>query len=90
MKKITTRTDRTKLKTGIYLLDDRSEITYYRIESEYYFIGDYYFAKEFVLGYNDDDISLFLPEELREIECENCFKDEKCEFIEALKKLKDN
>ena len=42
------------------------------------------------IGYNDDDISLFLPEELREIECENCFKDEKCEFIEALKKLKDN
>ena len=56
MKKITSRTDRTKLKTGIYLLDDRSEITYYRIESEYYFIGDYYLAKEFVLGYNDDDI----------------------------------
>lgn len=56
MKKITTRTDRTKLKTGLYLLDDRSEITYYRIESEYYFIGDYYLAKEFVLGYNDDDI----------------------------------
>ena len=56
MKKITSRTDRTKLKTGIYLLDDRSEITYYRIESEYYFIGNYYLAKEFVLGYNDDDI----------------------------------
>ena len=56
MKKITPRTDRTKLKTGIYLLDERSEITYYRIESEYYFIGDYYLAKEFVLGYNDDDI----------------------------------
>ena len=56
MKKITSRTDRTKLKTGIYLLDERSEITYYRIESEYYFIGDYYLAKEFVLGYNDDDI----------------------------------
>ncbi len=37
------------------------------------------------IGYNNDDISLFLPEELREIECENCFKDEKCEFIEALK-----
>ena len=56
MKKITSPTDRTKLKTGLYLLDDRSEITYYRIESEYYFIGDYYLAKEFVLGYNDDDI----------------------------------
>lgn len=56
MKKITSRTDRTKLKTGIYLLDDRTEITYYRIESEYYFIDGYYLAKEFVLGYNDDDI----------------------------------
>ena len=56
MKKITSRTDRTKLKIGLYLLDERSEITYYRIESEYYSIGDYYLAKEFVLGYNDDDI----------------------------------
>ena len=56
MKKITSRTDRTKLKTGIYLLDDRNEITYYRIESDYHFIDGYYLAKEFVLGYNDDDI----------------------------------
>ena len=56
MKKITTRTDRTKLKTGIYLLDDRTEITYYRIESDYHSIDGYYLAKEFVLSYNDDDI----------------------------------
>ena len=56
MKKITSRTDRTKLKTGLYLLDERSEITYYRIESDYHFIDGYYLAKEFVLGYNDDDI----------------------------------
>ena len=56
MKKITSRTDRTKLKTGIYLLDEREEVTYYRIESDYHFIGNYYLAKEFVLGYNDDDI----------------------------------
>ena len=56
MKKITSRTDRTKLKTGLYLLDERSEITYYRIESDYHFNDGYYLAKEFVLGYNDDDI----------------------------------
>ena len=56
MKKITPRTDRTKLKTGLYLLDERGEITYYRIESDYHFIDGYYLAKEFVLGYNDDDI----------------------------------
>lgn len=56
MKKITTRTDRTKLKTGIYLLDDRNETTYYRIESDYHFIDGCYLAKEFVIGYNDNDI----------------------------------
>lgn len=41
------------------------------------------------IGYNDDDITLFLPEELREIECENCFKNDKCDFIEAIKKMKE-
>lgn len=66
MKKITSRTDRTKLKTGIYLLDDRSEITYYRIESEYYFISEYYLAKEFVLGYNDDIIPTSRTVKLKE------------------------
>lgn len=40
------------------------------------------------IGYNDDDITLFLPEELREIECENCFKNDNCDFIEAIKKMK--
>ena len=54
MKKITSRTDRTKLKIGTFLLDERSEIAYYRIETDYN--GEYYLAKEFVLGYNDEDI----------------------------------
>ncbi len=31
------------------------------------------------VGYNVDDISLFLPEELRE--CSNCFSDENCEYL---------
>lgn len=44
-------------------------------------IGDY----ELQVGYNDDDISLFLPDELRECDLE--FNDEthECEYIKQLK-----
>lgn len=35
------------------------------------------------IGYNEDDITLFLPEELRE--CAACFDDEDCEYKKYLK-----
>lgn len=35
------------------------------------------------VGYNSDDITLFLPKELRE--CSLCFEDEDCEYNKALK-----
>ena len=35
------------------------------------------------VGYNSDDITLFLPKELRE--CSLCFEDEDCEYSKALK-----
>lgn len=44
--------------------------------------------EEIQVGYNDDDITLFLPEELRDIECSNCMKDEECEYKKALKNIK--
>lgn len=43
---------------------------------------------EIQVGYNDDDITLFLPEEIREIECENCFGNENCDYLKALKQIK--
>lgn len=39
---------------------------------------------EIQVGYNDDDITLFLPPELRERECQNCFKDRNCDYVRAL------
>ena len=50
MKKITTRTDRTKLKTGLYLLDDSIETTYYRIVSDYN--GNYYKVKVYWVDFD--------------------------------------
>lgn len=42
---------------------------------------------EIQVGYNDDDITLFLPSELRERECLNCFGDDDCEYKKALKNM---
>ena len=44
--------------------------------------------EEIQVGYNDDDITLFLPEELRERECLNCFGLEDCDYKRALKEMK--
>ncbi len=41
---------------------------------------------EIQVGYNDDDITLFLPPELRERECSFCLgPDEDCDYVKALK-----
>jgi regulatory protein spx len=41
---------------------------------------------EIQVGYNDDDIELFLPEEVRNRECENCFgEDGSCEYQRSIK-----
>lgn len=45
--------------------------------------------QEIQVGYNDDDITLFLPQEIREIECEKCFSEEDCEVLEAFRRIKD-
>lgn len=38
------------------------------------------------VGYNDDDITLFLPEELRDRECSFCLgPNEDCDYVKALK-----
>jgi regulatory protein spx len=42
---------------------------------------------EIQVGYNDDDIELFLPQELRDIECQDCVPIEDCEYIKAIKIL---
>lgn len=44
--------------------------------------------EEIQVGYNDDDITLFLPQEIRDIECEHCFSDDECEFFEAFRRIK--
>ena len=45
--------------------------------------------EEIQVGYNDDDISLFLPEELRHLDCDFCpKKNEECKYITAMKELK--
>lgn len=36
------------------------------------------------VGYNPDDISLFLPDELRDAFCNDCPDDEKCEYIKNI------
>ncbi len=41
---------------------------------------------EIQVGYNDDDITLFLPPELRERECSMCLgQNEDCDYVKALK-----
>lgn len=40
---------------------------------------------EIQVGYNDDDIELFLPREIRERECVNCTDPENCEYHKHLK-----
>ncbi|MFA5542687.1 MAG: transcriptional regulator Spx [Bacilli bacterium] len=37
------------------------------------------------VGYNDDDITLFLPEEIRERECNFCLGQDDCDYVKALK-----
>lgn len=44
--------------------------------------------EEIQVGYNYDDITLFLPEELRNRECLNCFGVDGCEYQKALKDMK--
>ena len=43
-------------------------------------VNDY----ELQVGYNVDDITLFLPEEFREQECDFCVPVEQCEYIKNL------
>ncbi|NLD26466.1 MAG: transcriptional regulator Spx [Acholeplasmataceae bacterium] len=42
---------------------------------------------EIQVGYNDDDIELFLPEEVRNAECEHCFDKEPCDYEKAIRVL---
>ena len=44
-------------------------------------VNDY----ELQVGYNSDDITLFLPEEFREQECDFCVNEEDCEYRKYLK-----
>ena len=45
-------------------------------------------SEEIQVGYNDDDISLFLPEELRHLDCDICpSKNEECKYISAMKEI---
>lgn len=44
---------------------------------------------EIQVGYNDDDIELFLPPEIRDLDCEHCFKPhlpgEECPYVQNIK-----
>lgn len=40
---------------------------------------------EIQVGYNDDDITLFLPQELRDIDCVHCFGNEDCEYVKNIR-----
>jgi len=44
---------------------------------------------EIQVGYNDDDIELFLPQEIREMDCGYCFKPhspgEECDYVKNIK-----
>jgi regulatory protein spx len=44
---------------------------------------------EIQVGYNDDDITLFLPPEIRDRECFHCFEENDCPYIQELNKLKE-
>lgn len=43
---------------------------------------------EIQVGYNEDDINLFLPREIRERECFHCFEEKDCPYIKELNKMK--
>jgi hypothetical protein len=44
---------------------------------------------EIQVGYNDDDIELFLPPEIRDRDCEHCFEKhgpgEECNYVKNIK-----
>jgi regulatory protein spx len=42
---------------------------------------------EIQVGYNDDDIELFLPPELRDIECQDCMPPKDCDYRNNIKIL---
>lgn len=42
------------------------------------------------VGYNDDDITLFLPEEIRDRECNFCLGQDDCDYVKALKENNDS
>lgn len=44
--------------------------------------------EEIQVGYNDDDITIFLPDEFRDCDCFNCPNDKACEYLMALKNIK--
>ena len=45
---------------------------------------------EIQVGYNDDDITLFLPPEIRDRECFQCFgKEEDCPYVKEISKIKE-
>ncbi len=37
------------------------------------------------VGYNDDDITLFLPDEIRDRECNFCLGEDDCDYVKAIK-----
>ena len=43
---------------------------------------------EMQIGYNDEDITLFVPEELRDDLCDECVNEVDCNFDEAIKNIK--
>lgn len=45
---------------------------------------------EMQIGYNDEDITLFVPDEAREEICTECISDIECNFNEALTNIKKN
>ena len=44
---------------------------------------------EIQVGYNDDDIELFLPQEIRDLDCVHCFKShkpgEECPYLKSIR-----
>ena len=42
---------------------------------------------EMQIGYNDEDITLFIPEEFRDEACDGCQSDSECNFDEAIKNI---
>lgn len=44
--------------------------------------------EEIQVGYNEDEITLFLPEELRELDCLHCMNEDDCLFNNAIRNIK--